>query len=455
MTVVSASSFNDVPALEAALARTAAHVRQSRRISYMISGWIAEQRLDVQHGGTACCTIGIPDDFYAVRLGFANCTGQPWHLSKVIGAPGPAFGDFVHPDGHPEWVRFQPGSQSGSSARGDGSIAVAGLPPHGAGQAGAVQWTWTDWAPIASAPVKKPSDLRPLFLRALIPSNQTVSFAVGQLRTLLGNTEVNQGFEVFIGGIKFDLDLTGDDKGGGPTVTWIDNQLVAGSLFPMVQVLTRHRGVVGLVAGDSHQQGTSTLEQFTGFAYRASVETAMRYAGNVPVGIVNAAVGGLTTPQIFGRFHDLLDEIAPTYAVLPGWTYNDDGPQGRADHVAVRAFLARLLRAVSECESRGILPVICTPFPRDAARMGTLQVGPWRWIRERILELGADDRVLVIDATSVLGHREAGKFNGTYDPAMSTDQAHPDDAGHAAVARLLRPFLDAACRQKRVGTGDG
>lgn len=443
MTIISASSFADVPGLDAALARTAAYAPQTRRISYMISGWISQQHLEPQHGGTACLTLGIPDDFYAVRLGFPNCTNQSWRLSRIIGASGPAFGDFVHPDGNPEWVQFRP-----EAASADGSINVAGLPPNGGRYTGALQWTWTDWAPIGSAPVKKSGDLRPLFLRALVPSNQAVCFAVGQLRGLLGNTAVNQGFEVFVGGIKFDIDLTGGNKDGGPTTTWIDNQLVAGSMFPLVQVLTRRRGVVGLVAGDSHQQGTSALEQFTGFGYRASVLAATRYAGDVPVGIVNTAVGGLATPQIFGRFYELLDAIAPSYVVLPGWTYNDDGPQGRADHVAVHAFFAQLLRAVAECEYRGILPVICTPFPRDADRMGAVQLGPWRWIRERILEIGADDRVLVLDATSVLGQRQAGKFNGTYDPAMSTDQMHPDDAGHAAVSRLLRAFLNAACCQK-------
>lgn len=450
MTIIAASSFNDVLALDVALAQIATHLHQGRLISYMVSGWFDEQHLGAEAGGTACYTIGIPDDFYAVRLGFANSTSQPWHLTRIIGASGPEFGDFVHPGGHPDWVQFYPAKSSSVSVspERDGSIAVAGLPPLGGAYTGALQWTWTDWSPIVSAPAKKPSMLRPLFLRALIPSNQTVCYAVGQLRGLLGNSTVNQGFEVFVGGIKFDIDLTGDDKDGGPTVTWIDNQLVAGSMFPMVQVLTRHRGIVGLVAGDSHQQGTSTLEQFTGFSYRALVSAAMRYASDVPVGMVNTAVGGLTTLQMFGRFYELLDEVAPSYAVLPGWTYNDDGPEGRADRVAVQMFLAHLLRAVGACESRGVLPVICTPFPRDAERMGPAQLGPWRWIRERILEIGADDRVLVLDATSVLGHREAGKFSGTYSPTMSTDQAHPDNAGHDAVGRLLRAFLNAACSQK-------
>jgi len=443
MTIINSDSFNDMPGMMASVARTAAFMRKTRQISYMISGWIADAHLASEQGGTSCLTLGIPDDFYAVRLAFPNKGPETWRMSRVIGTSSRGFGDFVHPGEKSDWIAFEPEKEAVTTQTHDktGTITVKGLAEGESTYPDCVKWTWTAWAPIMSAPVTRSNDLRPLFLRAHVPSDQRVAFAVGQLRGLLGNADVNHGFDVFVGGIKFDIDLTGEQKEGGATGTWIDNQLVAGSMFPLVQVLTRHRGVVGLVAGDSHHQGTSTLEQFTGFAYRASTEAMMNAVGRTPVGFVNAAVGGFTTAQIFGRFYGLLDAINPSYAVLPGWTYNDDGPDGRADASAVRMFFAELVRAVAICETRGILPVLCTPFPRDAERMGAVQIGPWRWIRERILELGADERVLVLDATSVLGEENAGRYSGTYHRAMSNDQMHPDDEGHIAIARLLEPLL--------------
>lgn len=44
---------------------------------------------------------------------------------------------------------------------------------------------------------------------------------------------------------------------------------------------------------------------------------------------------------------------------------------------------------------------------------------------------------IVLDASSVLADLDAG----TYLAGLSTDNIHPNDAGHAAVAALARPYL--------------
>jgi lysophospholipase L1-like esterase len=80
--------------------------------------------------------------------------------------------------------------------------------------------------------------------------------------------------------------------------------------------------------------------------------------------------------------------------------------------------------------------VILTPFPRNAEAMGEVQLAPWHWLREKLLEL-CNSAAVVVDATQILGRQENGVFDGTYLPSMSVDQMHPNDDGHIALARAI------------------
>ena len=422
-------------------------MKKTRRTSYMVSGWIESFRLGKEGGGTACLTIGCPDDFYAVRLGFPNILPDAWRLTKVIGRASEAFNDFVTPTGPSPWVTFKSASVTGNAASGRDNhnpateISVAGK---AVSDPRDIAWSWTDWAPIASVAPTQANGLRPLFLRALIPSEQTISYAVGQLRTLLGMRAINHGFDTFIGGIKFNFDRVSNPASGESTVTWFDNQLAVGSLFPMVQFVTKNPGVTGLIVGDSHQQGTSTTEQFTNFAFRAVTSVMQDHIGSVPLGFVNTAVGGLSSAQSFRRMMELIDEVRPSYVVLPGWTYNDQTGDISADRRAMETFFGRLLMAIDQCEARGILPVLMTPLPRDAESMGPAQLGPWQWLRAEILEMERRGAV-VLDATALLGSMSFDMPDGTYRPEFTSDNMHPNDDGHAAASDLLVRILRESC----------
>jgi hypothetical protein len=178
-------------------------------------------------------------------------------------------------------------------------------------------------------------------LRALVQPGQTVTYAVGQLRSFTGNVALNRGHDVLIGGLKFNIDMVSypDRDNSVSTQTWIDNQLVTGTLFPMVQFLTLNPGITGMVAGDSHAQGTSTIEQFRGFPYLVTTSLAKDYREEIPFGIANCAAGGLGSEQFFARFETLLQAVQPSYAILPGWTYNDKSEDVKADQAAMSIFL--------------------------------------------------------------------------------------------------------------------
>jgi hypothetical protein len=419
-------------------------LRRTRRWSWMVSGWFEPIDLGSDGGGTACMTLGCSDDFVAVRLGFPNVLDRPWRITSAIARPSGNFNDYITPTGESSWTKFTTTNAGADSteivSRHDVSteIEVRGLDNTPLARAARVSWTWTDWAPIRSQPPDPVTGMRVLMLRALLPSNQTITYANGQLRKFTGNKALNRGHDVLIGGLKFNIDTVSDPNCHYPTSTqtWIDNQLTPGTLFPMVQFLTCKPGISGIVAGDSHAQGTSTTEQLSSFIHYATASLGQIYFNDIPFSMTNCAVGGLGSEEFFARLECLIQAVQPSYAVLPGWTYNDKTGTVKADQAAMNVFLARLLNAMEMCESNGIFPIILTPFPRNADAMTEVQLAPWRQLRETLLGL-RNSATTVIDATSILGRQENGIFDGTYLPSMSFDQMHPHDDGHTAIARAI------------------
>jgi hypothetical protein len=133
--------------------------------------------------------------------------------------------------------------------------------------------------------------------------------------------------------------------------------------------------------------------------------------------------------------------------VLPGWTYNEMDGVVHADQAADDLFFARLLMTAETCARAGAIPIFLTPFPRDPGGMTPVQVAPWRKLRKSILAL-RETGAVVLDATTLLGHQTAGVLDGTYLPQFSLDRAHPNDAGHAVLARALVPIIEGL-----IGTG--
>ena len=438
-------SLSGIPVFSGANRPAATHMlRRTRRWSWMVSGWFEPVTLGADGGGTACMTVGCSDDFVAVRLGFPNVSREPFRITRAIGRPSSTFNDYVAPTGDANWTPFtmrNGGRDTDGIVAGFDSpveIQVRGLDDTSLHRESGVRWTWTDWSPMRSLPADPATGMRVLMLRALVPAMQTVTFSNGQLRGFTGNRAINRGHDLMIGGLKFNIDAVSRTD-GDPSVstqTWIDNQLGPGTLFPMVQFLTNRPGISGIVAGDSHAQGSATTEQFSSFLYGATTSLGLEYLNQVPFSMANCAVGGLPSAQFFARWQTLIEAVRPSYAVLQGWTYNDANGDIRADRAAMDIFLARLLGAAETATANGILPLILTPFPRDGHSMTPVQLGPWRQLRETLLALRGAGAV-VIDATSILGNQENGIFDGTYRPGLSADQMHPNDEGHMAVASAI------------------
>jgi hypothetical protein len=424
-------------------------LRRTNRISWMISGWIMPAELGPDDGGTTSLTIGCPDDFYAVRLGFANATPDMWKISRIIGRASASFGDYANPTGAGNWLPFTFTGKGVDDRRivsaPDAPTEIRVFAHHQGKSAGALTWTWTDWVPLSNGARDPASGMRVLMLRALVPSAQKICFANSRLSSFTGNTALNHGFDCFIGGLKFNYDRVSDPDTSinESAESWRDNALVNGSLFPIVQFLTKNAGIVGATTGDSHHQGTSTTEQMANYLYRATTVLGRDHIGTTPFGMVNCAFSGGRSWEFFPRFEDLLAAVRPSYAVLPGWTYNDN-PGLDEGAVNSAEYLARLIMAIEQCRDADILPIVLTPFPRNIEAMSPPQLDAWRWLRRALSELKPADAI-TLDAAALLGATMDSELTGTYLPDLSDDGAHPNDVGHSLIADRLVSLLRSSC----------
>jgi hypothetical protein len=99
------------------------------------------------------------------------------------------------------------------------------------------------------------------------------------------------------------------------------------------------------------------------------------------------------------------------------------------------------MMAAESCTRIGAVPVFLTPFPRDPGGMTPVQVGPWLKLRDSIMTL-RETGAVVLDATDLFGRRSEGVLDGRYLPEYSNDDAHPNNAAHAALAGCLARVIE-------------
>jgi hypothetical protein len=447
--------------LQAGFARQS--LRRSGCYSWMFSGWMHAAELVQGRRGTEFVTIGVPDDFYAVRVGLANLSRSSWTASKIIACASGCWNDYINPldaagvlRPSSAWspVTFGNGGADRSSlvtaADAPDEIVVAAKshdsradsPP--AGDAPNPAWTFTDWVPCASAAADPVTGMRVLMLRALVPDRQVITYTNGAMDGFAGRPELHAGYDYFLGGM-----CHGQDRVTDPAYTAAErlqpailtrNRIANGPVMCLIQVMTRHAGIVGLVTGDSHHAGTATTSQTNNFLLRCLLPLGRETRGTLPIGLVNTASGGLTSGQFFPRMTALLPAVRPAFVVLPGWSYNETNEGIHANQTAQNRLFARLLLAAEVVRQAGAVPVFVTPFPRDPTSMTKEVRSVWLACRDTLLTLRCSGE-LVLDATPLLGATTNGEFTGTYLDGLSLDQMHPNDAGHAAVARALTPIV--------------
>jgi hypothetical protein len=278
-----------------------------------------------------------------------------------------------------------------------------------------------------------------LTLRALLPNGCTHTHPNGGFMEFRDTPAINLGSSYVAGHVPADV-VTQPSTVHAPGACLG----IANSVVSCIQFLTRNEGVVGMAVGDSHAQGTSSTTQFWNYVMRTTLTLGSRHVGRIPFGYWSTAQGGSDSAWFFATLCNVLDIARPGFVVLPGWTYNDISGTVHADRGANQSFFARLLMTAEACARAGALPIFLTPFPRDPGAMTQMRATAWRELRDQILALRAGGAI-VLDAASILGRQAGGVLDGTYDPAFSDDTAHPNNAGHAAVAAALTPIIERVC----------
>jgi hypothetical protein len=419
--------------------------RRTRCISWAPSGWLLSNT--TAEVCTDFVTVTCPDDFLAVRAGFTNIKPEPYRVTKVIVAASSALGDHANPTGEAIWRPLTFANQGMAldnvvtAPDAPTTIVVQGNQPDPAtGDASIPRWTWTDWVPLQSLPrTDQPNAPRVLMLRALLPRGCTFTHPNGGFLEFRDTAAINLGSSYVAGHVPVDA-VTQPSTVHAPGACLG----IANSVVSCIQFLTRNEGIVGMAAGDSHAQGTSTTTQFWNYVMRATLDFGSRHVGGVPFGYWSTAQGGSQSDWFFATLCNVLDIARPSFVVLPGWTYNDMNGTVHADRTANQAFFARLLLTAETCARAGAIPVFLTPLPRDPDAMTPMRATAWRELRDQILAL-QDGGAIVLDAASMLGRRSGGVLDGTYDAAFSDDTVHPNNAGHDRIAAGLVPIIERVC----------
>lgn len=427
-------------------------LRSTSRISWAPSGWFIEHI--TTQPLTSLHVVACPDDFFAVRLGFANINRLPYSIARVIAAPSTEAGDFANPSGGANWTQLTFANGGGDTddiiAGSDlpGEVVVAGAQVRKACYEQTVpKMTWTDWAPICSLiPTAGRFHPRILMVRVLIREGNVISQPNGGFGGYFAEKSVNRGFEHGAGAIP--VDLVSDPMPLSAEVAEAASFGIARATVACFQFVTKNRGVVGMITGDSHQQGTGTSTQFSNFLLKAIITQGESLIGRTPLGYVSTAWGGARSDQFFPAFLSLLPAIRPSFAVLPGWAYNDGARGEGPSRDDVNAFLARLIMATDACVVSNVLPILLTPFPRNPSNMTKDQITQWNQLRGTILSM-RESGAVVVDSSRLLGAVDAeGSLNGTYANGLSDDTAHPNDQGHEILSRNLAPFLATVTRRQ-------
>lgn len=392
------------------------------RISWLPnSGFVSKDDIP---SGTFCLTLGCSHDFRRVRVGIPNISNKSFIIDKLEVCISSSWGDYFNPKGGVGTTLYANGlSRIVVEANCDPLEGMRPLVP---------RWTWTDWVDLNNFPTEK-NLMRVIMFRGFTEKRQTMTFSNGQFQEYRNNSKITSGFEYWIGGVNNGWDLT-DFKYIDQNSLLVNNPC-NGTPFSIVQFETDIPGIVGMSTGDSHHSGVSTVSQANSFLSQFITSFGNKMIGLIPVGLATDASGGLRSDEFFKKSEQILSEILPSFFILPGWTANDHTCTSEAADVIDARFLSRLNRMTQLIRQTGAVPIFLTPFPSNFEFWTDERLISWLNVRKEILDYQCDD--IVIDASKILSLTKNGQLNGRYIEGLSSDEAHPNDAGHNLISKEL------------------
>jgi hypothetical protein len=211
------------------------------------------------------------------------------------------------------------------------------------------------------------------------------------------------------------------------------NTCLEGNSFPLwgIEFLSPRHGVTIAVVGDSHFQGSGTVNNSAPFAMRAAAQLT---SPALPVSHLNLAWGGMSSYTFMPYAERVIADIMPEIVVIQGATPND----GTAAS-AHPGYLAKVTALASQVRAYGGVPVIATNYPLQVfgqSTAGATQEAQRQADNAFWTGLAGND-MAVFDLSAALSDPA---HPGFMLPAYSQDGLHANDTGHQAAAA---PFLAA------------
>jgi hypothetical protein len=198
----------------------------------------------------------------------------------------------------------------------------------------------------------------------------------------------------------------------------------AGFMVPAcLQYDTAAPGVTVMGVGDSLMQGFHTISGLDGLGFQAC---AMVSTPQHPVQWCLQGRAGETAADYFHGFDAAMEWAQPGIVILQTWSRNSPPTTAAADDE-----WAATLAAIARVKAAGAMPILMPPWPNASMTAG---IEPLRLEALRRAR-GMARTVAVLDVEGLLG---TGAFPNRLRPEFdSGDGVHPNDAAHAAVAKLL------------------
>lgn len=202
-----------------------------------------------------------------------------------------------------------------------------------------------------------------------------------------------------------------------------------------------------VVLGDSITRGIRPgVQPAETFAVR--IQEELRRAGS-NVDVFNAGIGGERTDQAIKRLASIISRKPVLVTIMYG-TNDSYVDQGKTDSRLSQAeYRANLEKLVDELRAAGITPVLMTE-PRWGRKAGKNGAGEHPNVRlEKYMEacraVAADKKVPLVDHFRIWSEHEA---KGVDIGGWTTDQCHPNPAGHQVLAEAIVPVLAQALKSK-------
>jgi len=179
--------------------------------------------------------------------------------------------------------------------------------------------------------------------------------------------------------------------------------------------------------------------------FAARLESALR-ADGVEASVVNVGIGGERTDQALKRLaKDVLAQKPSLVTIMYGTndSYVDQGKN--ASRITAEEYRANLGKLVDELRAAGIIPVLMTE-PRWGKTAKLNGIGEHPNVRlERYVaacrNVAAEKRTPLVDHYQHWTNAEA---KGTDIGSWTTDQCHPNPAGHRVLTEVMLPVIRAA-----------